>query len=1047
MTATRDPLEKQLLVMNLTGGIDETASPLVGSNQSSLITKLDNMVQKQQGQWSHRSGLTRIDNNSDDLGNTIGKHLAAVRTTDGFGVVGEKGNFYHYSEAASSLRSRKGHVSEFSVSGNLVASTSVVGQDGNNGQRISCSASNSKYDVVVYEGGKVSIHRSVVMVVFDREAGMEVARYDLSLCGITVTSGKTLNCRAVFLADRYLQVFVQDTNVASADCPIDLVAWDTSQPWPDDITGLTHVANITGQGNVKGIVDVAWFNNRTLLLTREYVLSVNSANTLIELQDLTSYLVPSSFDVDSNGKVCIIGQDSGTNAVRHQTYSYGALTVIIDDHTDGVLTGFDLHIAVDESGHIHAVKYLTDPDTIYYKASIGADFTLQASLYDWNHLSHPFYSSETDKVYVHSCKYDNVNKLSAHVVICLSDVQTVLWEYSSDSTDVARCAVVLEPYNAIQIKLPVNSQQDMYTLGAAVLQRYIPRSDDDDEWMIPVPWQTATRTCAIASLSLKIHDPDSYGHANFGNNAYIGGGVISQYDGWRPHEAGFVDMPAFTLTDHGSGGSGPNGSYNYVAVYRHVDANGALTWSRTYGPVAITVANHDVDILVQGSHVNNKETGVTGDQQVIVDVYRTKTGATQYFLVASSQINLSSSTFPNTKQLVYGAGTGWAVKDSMSDTTLGSQPLMFRQPGTANSPLDRYPFQASKVVCQHKDRIFTVDPYGQRVYYSSFFVDGETAWTNPLFSFFVHGGAGPITALASMDGRLFVFKKDAVFAVDGDGPTEDGGNGTEFSPPQRLAVEFGSISRHLVVTPNGIVYRSTRGFELLSRSLQNQFIGARVKETASSYPYTLGSVLEANSEAARARFLIGDGSHSKEMVYDLVYDCWSTSSFETTDMVGAVGSADLSSVGETLVYLAERASFYLNPASGLDEGVYVPWTVETGFIRPTGNQGRHLFHKALVLGKKQEDHKLTMSLAVDYSDSYVKSQSFEPSVLNTTVEEVSISSPKLSPLSFRFKLEGASPTDTVTYPVTTGKGADLLDISFEIAPKKGGYDIAATRKS
>ncbi len=81
---------------------------------------------------------------------------------------------------------------------------------------------------------------------------------------------------------------------------------------------------------------------------------------------------------------------------------------------------------------------------------------------------------------------------------------------------------------------------------------------------------------------------------------------------------------------------------------------------------------------------------------------------------------------------------------------------------------------------------------------------------------------------------------------------------------------------------------------------------------------------------------------------------------------------------------------------------------------------------------------MRVSLAYDYVDSYTQVTTWEPSVLNTlAIEEICVKPSQPITLAIRVKIEELVPSDIVTYPVGTGRGADLLGVTAELAAVQG----------
>src|SRR5262249_38691962 len=101
-----------------------------------------------------------------------------------------------------------------------------------------------------------------------------------------------------------------------------------------------------------------------------------------------------------------------------------------------------------------------------------------------------------------------------------------------------------------------------------------------------------------------------------------------------------------------------------------------------------------------------------------------------------------------------------------------------------------------------------------------------------------------------------------------DGPPENGGNGTEFSPPRRILTELGCIDgRTLISTNDGLMYRSWRGIEKLSRNFTVEWIGERVKRTVDTFKFSGGAAFDVVS--GRCFWLLGRRSKTAVSFQDI----------------------------------------------------------------------------------------------------------------------------------------------------------------------------------
>jgi hypothetical protein len=310
--------------------------------------------------------------------------------------------------------------------------------------------------------------------------------------------------------------------------------------------------------------------------------------------------------------------------------------------------------------------------------------------------------------------------------------------------------------------------------------------------------------------------------------------------------------------------------------------------------------------------------------------------------------------------------------------------------------------------------------------------------------------------MVSMDGRLFVFKRDGVFVVDGDGPSEGGVAGNEFSPPQRLATEYGCVDhRSLVVTSDGIMYLSSRGIELLTRGLKVVWAGQRVVATVNANPAVLGSALDA---AGRVHFCLasstGNGPAEQdqiagvEVVYDSSTDSWTTYYGNPGTGYGkcqkSTVMARLYGKGDVQCYANAAMCTYSDATSGLDgNGTYPPSVMETGWIR-TGQQVRQRITDAYLLAKRRGNHAIRISAAYDFVDSYTQTFTWQPDVINAiTIEQLCLQMVKPQCLAVRLLVEEIAATDQVTYPSAAGLGCAVLGLTFQVAPLGGAPTVSA----
>ena len=1047
MPAPLPPNEKQLLHLSLAKGVNERDRPETADVET-CFTRVENLFQDQTGAHIKRHSLSLLGGITVD---SLGANLTnpeRVFPTSGGGVamIGKNSSVYRYSTS----------VGKFVVSDGLEYAPHLVveGADfiassaSNVSSEVYSSASSDDFHALIAKtGNSASGFSSNVLYVYDRNGGYQVASYELGTV-FGLTAGATAeNAKCVFVGGRYLVVFGSKYFVS-----IDMTA---SLPASAYALGLTKTAFTAGAPDVPGNYDVAVSSTRAFIcysIAGAYsVTAITASTSAVDETMAIPGAGPGQTFICANGTNLWFTSNLGTDVGAVSLANLATSTVASAPHGAGGVTAFSV-IAGYVVIILRTTPALGGTTTTRLSVWLGnavdtAACTLSFSMDGWELASHPIGAAGSyttrDDIFVHLTKATS-EELATHAIAQLSLFNSAV--ANGQSHNVARIAAVLEPYNGVA----------RIAATSSTLTRYLTTDSNHRNFFPVVPVRIAQRSCAFAMYDVRSRRHSVCGVAPFGGSDYVTGGVCSVSAGDQLAESGFVDRPIMTAAQNAAGAIA-TGTYSYLAVYRYVDQRSCVAYSRVSALSSVVVAGpKKVDAYIVPCNLSNKIDPSGGfNPGLITELYRTTSGGSTYYLVASSQVGTPLGSLL-TQPLVLQASKFLLVSDNLTDAQIALQPQLHRQPGAPNTSLDRYVPPCGNIITQHKDRLFVADPYGNGVYYSSFFVDGEQAWFNAALSFKVHGGNGPITGMASVDGRLIIFKKNAIFIVDGDGPAESGPSGNEFSPPQRLATGYGCIHpKSLSVTTEGIVYRSTRGIEILTRSLQVKWVGDRVQNTVDSNPHTVASALDS---FGRVHVLLASadpgtgtttGLTGASVVWDMVSDSWSVDKYSCDGAVYGRSiqdacRANIDGIGDVIVYADPVLGvMYGNEASGIDISAYVPTVLETSWIR-TGQQARQRITDAYLLAKKIGNHAIKMSAAYDYNDAYTESVTWEPSTINgLTIEQLVLQLSKPQSLAFRIKIEELAAADQGTYPTGTGMGLAYLGVTFPVTVIDGPPHVGA----
>lgn len=553
---------------------------------------------------------------------------------------------------------------------------------------------------------------------------------------------------------------------------------------------------------------------------------------------------------------------------------------------------------------------------------------------------------------------------------------------------------------------------------------------------VPTAASLASGDVAIGSIlvELDLGTRKRWPIAHHNGRMFIGGGLLSVFDGEEVYEAGFLCRPTTPTTSLSAGAL--TGTYKYVAVYEAIDANGDITVSGVSNPVSVSPAAQNVTLS-------------TGDYPVTCRTERTPY-VVYYRTLAGGE--------PPYYRLIQGG------VDSMSDATLATRSKLYAPnlPGTVGESQDRRAPPGLVHIASYNGML--VGAKGASLFYSGQEVYGEATWFTPLFEVPL-SGAGDISGLEVLDGTLFVFREDRIYAVNGDPPTDNGAAGG-LGVPRLVATDVGCVEANsIVATSLGVFFQSRRGIELLTRSGSVVWIGEAIQRTLASYPVVTSAVLDAQNSLVRFSLVASESAgvastDGRDAVYDLTLQAWVSIDNKAGVIQGqtgtGVGSQDACMVkiagswryawlgGDGIVHYERLTS---DGSAYLDDSTWITMIAETSWFKLGGLQGQQHMSRALLLARKSTDANLSIVLAYNYETTFRTATTYTGATVNTLLSGGwPITQLKHDPhddaecQSIRVRIADATPTG-VGVTVGTGKGASLLGLTLDITPKPGVFDV------
>lgn len=391
-----------------------------------------------------------------------------------------------------------------------------------------------------------------------------------------------------------------------------------------------------------------------------------------------------------------------------------------------------------------------------------------------------------------------------------------------------------------------------------------------------------------------------YDNTTAQDSLLIAGGTPQLYDGKFIVELGFPWVPEIVMItdDTVTVGSIGNGTYKYLAVYEWQDAQGYLHRSGHGIPVEYDNDGTNIPtIVIRTLTIGNRVQLWLYPTMapVVIALYRnTLDTPNRYFrLHATEATGFTPADIPINDPSVWAIGVLDNVNDqylwNSTDSLALAPELNFVADGAQQSQFPPFQPPAAHVCAVWRNRAWLVSSEKPREIWYSYPLEGTAALGGlaPEFTpFFIYRAdvvKGDITGLVPADDQLFVFTRDGIYSLTGDGAYGLG------VPEATLSLQVvhegtGCIEpRSIVKLPQGILFQSYRGIYLLARgSSDPDYIsaGAPIEDLIR----TAGNIRSAtyledrHTVALVANSAVTDGP--QVIKWDVYHRQWSTAELE-----------------------------------------------------------------------------------------------------------------------------------------------------------------------
>ncbi len=452
---------------------------------------------------------------------------------------------------------------------------------------------------------------------------------------------------------------------------------------------------------------------------------------------------------------------------------------------------------------------------------------------------------------------------------------------------------------------------------------------------------------------------DKVGVAEIGQNLNLTGGFLWGYDGYAPVENGFHLYPdQVETTTATTGGLMTAQIYYYVATYEWADNQGNVYRSAGSIPVIRNISGSGTATNTITVNVPTLRLTYKTANPVKIVLYRWSTAQQTYY-------QATSLTAPTMNSLTVDSV---AIVDTLADSSIIGNNILY----TTGGVIENTGAPSFNAVTLFDDRLWGIDAEDPNLlWYSKQVIETTPVEMSDLLTLYIapsigsQGSTGRNKCAAPMDDKLVLFKRNAISYINGTGPDNTGAN-SQYSQPIFVTSTVGTENQNSIVfQPGGLMFQSDKGIWLLGRDLSTSYIGAPVEA------YTKNATVQSAVNVPgtnQIRFTMDSGI---TLMYDYYYGQWGT--FVNVPAISSTLYENLHT------YINASGQVYQEtPDSYLDGTSPVLMKFTTSWIAPAGVQGYQRAYFYYLLGDYISPHKLIVSTAFDYNNSFIQSKTITP---------------------------------------------------------------------
>jgi hypothetical protein len=293
-----------------------------------------------------------------------------------------------------------------------------------------------------------------------------------------------------------------------------------------------------------------------------------------------------------------------------------------------------------------------------------------------------------------------------------------------------------------------------------------------------------------------------------------------------------------------------------------------------------------------------------------------------------------------------------------------------------------------------------------------------------------------MTGIAFLNDTLVVFREHSIYVLSGDGFDNTGG-GSNYGPARMVSADVGAVNQEsIALTDSGLLFKSAKGWYLLNKGFQVQYVGAAVADYDSETVVACHSLPSEHQIriCTSSRMLTVSSPSAGPLIGNVVLDSNSAQWAEWTPPGTLSPISACIWNGDYLVATSGGAFTQAGTYTGTDYGL----DIETAWIKLGGLQDFGRVRRIMLLGEYRSAHHLRIRIAYNYDETVVDDTYWTttPAVVGSPLQ-VKIGPSRQQCQAIKVRLTAVSSSDHADPP--SGEALKLTGLALEVGLKPGLY--------